>query len=340
MLRNNIRNVVIAGVILCLNGFWLAIINAAEEVQTAPSAAQLAYRPSMTSILNSALEQTDRVVIRSGGTSMRNPLLEEKLAVITDSAEIKELLALMAVAEDAMPEICQCPGNPSIEFYRGEKLLGTVGIHHGVAIRFPEYWQTDGFLINPEGFVEFLHRRGVVRPLQVYRNKLRNEKAFAEAWTDWITSIPEGLRPYTNEIASGMYTPEMDKKLRTRYLNLKPRLLMLFDWYGKGEMLWSASMPQETAPYALLSQYKITSLDRALLSRELKKEEIAGAAFFFSHADFISTRNKELKLLDPIILEKMYNYGLTLESDVLRNRIIFAFHDLVHPEDNSPLPQE
>jgi hypothetical protein len=43
---------------------------------------------------------------------------------------------------------CMCCGEPSIEFYRGERLVLTLGFHHGQSLRWVGGWPGDGALIT------------------------------------------------------------------------------------------------------------------------------------------------------------------------------------------------
>jgi len=42
-----------------------------------------------------------------------------------------------------------CCGEPSIEFYQKDKLLLTLGYHHGRSLRWPEGWPGDALLTAP-----------------------------------------------------------------------------------------------------------------------------------------------------------------------------------------------
>lgn len=114
----------------------------------------------------SAVAGADRVRIRSGGLCHRDIEHEKTLTETKDPAHIASLLASIDIDEAESGFHCMCCGNPSIEFYRGEKLLASLGFHHGVSLRWKRPWPGDAKL-TPEGTTamqRWLADHGVANP--------------------------------------------------------------------------------------------------------------------------------------------------------------------------------
>lgn len=97
--------------------------------------------------LASAVQGVDRIRVRSGGTCHRNLDREMTLFEERDPSEIAKLVESIRVdrwGSSVFP--CWCCGEPSIEFYRGQELVLTLGFHHGRIVRWPGGWPGDALL--------------------------------------------------------------------------------------------------------------------------------------------------------------------------------------------------
>lgn len=79
------------------------------------------------------LTDIDRIRVRTGGTCHRNPSEEQQLFEEKDASQIQSLIQAIHIdpPENGSIVSCNCCGNPSIEFYRGEELIVTLGCQHG-----------------------------------------------------------------------------------------------------------------------------------------------------------------------------------------------------------------
>jgi hypothetical protein len=93
-----------------------------------------------------AVAGATRLRVRSGGTCHRDLSQEKTLWELSDAAKIRELAALIAIDEKQSGFHCMCCGDPSFEFYQGDRLIATLGFHHGRSLRWPGRWPGDGML--------------------------------------------------------------------------------------------------------------------------------------------------------------------------------------------------
>src|SRR5262245_30238846 len=94
-----------------------------------------------------AVADADRIRVRTGGTCHRHPPSERTLCEERDTAKGREFVANSKInaQESGWKAVCLCCGGPSIEFYKGEELVVTLGCHEG-RFRWVEGWQGDAVL--------------------------------------------------------------------------------------------------------------------------------------------------------------------------------------------------
>lgn len=95
--------------------------------------------------LRGTVAGADRVRVRSGGTSHRNPDWEETLVEESDAAAIETLARGFAIDDGHSGGRCRCVGGPTIEFRRGGVVLAEIGLHHGMSARWSG-WPGDALL--------------------------------------------------------------------------------------------------------------------------------------------------------------------------------------------------
>jgi hypothetical protein len=101
--------------------------------------------PPSERTLAKALTHVDRIRVRTGGTCHRDVESERTLFEETDPAKIAEVIRSIRIVDTGWTRShCMCCGNPSIEFYRGQELVVTLGYHHGRSVRWREGWHGDG----------------------------------------------------------------------------------------------------------------------------------------------------------------------------------------------------
>lgn len=112
---------------------------------------------------NQALAHTtacaDRIRVRTGGLCHRERERERTLFEVTDAAEVERVLPMLYVDEPESMGMCMCCGEPTIEFYRGDRLVTAVGFHHGKSLRWRQ-WPADGMLSDATALCGWMEGHG------------------------------------------------------------------------------------------------------------------------------------------------------------------------------------
>lgn len=148
----------------------------------------LQYR--WTGSLRKAVRETTRLRIRSGGTCHRAIEQEKTLAEITDAGEINRFIHGIVINGWRSGGACMCCGDPTFEFYAGDRLLAMVGYHHTKRLRWANgKWRGDGQLTaaSRSFVISWLSQHGMDGPRRAreqekrYRaEEQRAEKRYAE----------------------------------------------------------------------------------------------------------------------------------------------------------------
>jgi hypothetical protein len=104
------------------------------------------YRDRYTPTLRAQIERADRIRVRSGGTCHRQLQEEQTLFEERDPGRVRQILSHISIDPTESGFHCMCCGNPSLEIYRGDELLATLGYHHGRSLRWVEGWKGDAWL--------------------------------------------------------------------------------------------------------------------------------------------------------------------------------------------------
>ncbi|HXX93660.1 MAG TPA: hypothetical protein VEN81_08495, partial [Planctomycetota bacterium] len=113
----------------------------ADAFRRANPGCKVAHR--WMSTLQEALASATRLRVRSGGTCHRRVSEEKTLIEIKDPKEVQAFVKSLVVDETQSDRHCMCCGDPSFEFYEGDKLVATLGFHHGSGLRWPGGWPAD-----------------------------------------------------------------------------------------------------------------------------------------------------------------------------------------------------
>jgi hypothetical protein len=101
--------------------------------------------------LEKALQGVNRIRVRSGGTCHRQIEQERTLIEESEASKVADICRSIRIDEWGSGGCwggfhCMCCGNPSIEFYRDDDLILTLGFHHGRSVRWAGGWKWDGLL--------------------------------------------------------------------------------------------------------------------------------------------------------------------------------------------------
>lgn len=195
------------------------------------------YRDSLAAVVNGAT----RLRVRSGGTCHRQEDAEETLVEIEDRGEIEKLLGLLVFEESAAPFHCMCCGNPSFEFYDGERLVATLGFHHGQGMRWESGpWPGDVLLDNGKAIAlcDWLEQRGVKGAGDELREAAVQKAALERRWASYEIAMPQELFLAIKEVKSA----EEAKTLFTEKLpDPRLRAQVVLSLFGCSHDSWSIS---------------------------------------------------------------------------------------------------
>ena len=145
--------------------------------------------------LMAALKEVDRLRVRSGGTCHRDISGEKTLFEVSDPAEIQRLVGSWKVEDKQSGFHCMCCGEPSLEFYKGDQLITTLGFHHGRSLRWPEGWPGDALLttVASDSICDLLARHGIDEPKKELEASRKREAATRRLWAAYSSLAEESL---------------------------------------------------------------------------------------------------------------------------------------------------
>ncbi len=257
---------------------------------------------SWTGSLRKAAQGTTRLRIRSGGTCHRQIDEEMTLVEITNRQDIERFLEIADIDRWRSGGVCLCCGNPTFEFYAGDRLLAMISFHHGKRLRWAEgRWNGDGQLTtrSRDSLLSWLSEHGVDGPRQAreqtqrYRaEERRAEDRYAElvgrrtlaaaaaaSRNAWESSSPREetrLRAEKQLKAAAEVFQKYEKDTRTsierylRYLGVKSD--EAWDTYWENEAVIALR---------LLPRFKGLELAEAALAVMQDEEGMRGAARWF-----------------------------------------------------------
>ncbi len=129
--------------------------------------------------LNKTMKNTTMIRVRTGGTCHTDPKREKTLFKITDKNKIKNFINSIIVDENNSGFHCMCCGLPTFEFYKKNKLLGSIGFHHGQSLRWPGGWPGDAAITDAcaDFLCKLLADNGVKGPLNEREESKKQEIA-------------------------------------------------------------------------------------------------------------------------------------------------------------------
>lgn len=147
-----------------------------------------------TDSLQKAVQETTRLRIRSGGTCHRQPERETTLAEITDATEINRFVHGIVINGWRSGGSCMCCGNPTFEFYAGDRLLAMVGYHHTERLRWADgKWTGDGRLTaaSRNFLITWLAQHGVEGPRREAEGEQKRQEEETRRQKRYAELIPQ-----------------------------------------------------------------------------------------------------------------------------------------------------
>lgn len=246
-----------------------------------------APQPTQAS-LDALLAKVARVRVFDGGLNWDRPYGATVLAEVDDAAGIEELRKALRIVDGAGGH-CMCDGEPTLELLAADgRRVATIGLHHGLAIRWSG-WKDDARLLEGMELLVWLAGNGVDEPLQQFLEDQGESAAAEAAWNHWLEGMPECLRKlpeasWQKVLEKGDIFPLL-AALAKAYPDARERALALFAWHGHGGPAWSGFPEYEMLPAAVLAQYPPGELAKIAEAAELGQWQVDGAARFFACHD-------------------------------------------------------
>jgi hypothetical protein len=252
--------------------------------------------------LRYAVRGTTRLRIRSGGTCHRVPEEERTLAEITDPQEIERFLKMIDVDERQSRGVCACCGNPTFEFYAGERLLAMIGYHHQERLRWADgEWGADGELTarSWDSLLSWLTEHGVDGPRQAREQTQRyraEEQRVEERYAELVGEETLAAVAAASRSISQSYNPREETRLREeKRLNAEAEVFQKYEkdtrtsierylrFLGvKNSEPWDTYWENEAViAMRLLPRFKGPELAEAALAVMQDEEGMSGAARWF-----------------------------------------------------------
>jgi hypothetical protein len=115
--------------------------------------------------LDVLLSTATRLRVLEGGVRDDKAIGRNVLLDSCDASAVSKIARLLRIVEDPITfGHCMCAGSYALEFYDGQTILATIGLHHGRSIRW-HGWQWDACLCDAPGLLDGLNQLGVSGPL-------------------------------------------------------------------------------------------------------------------------------------------------------------------------------
>lgn len=230
--------------------------------------------------LQRALTKATKLRIRTGGTCHRDIASEQTQFETADAAVIKVLAAGIQIEENRSGGHCLCCGDPSLEFYEGDKLIVTLGFHHAQAMRWPEIWPGDGTLSagSAEFLIRWLADHNVPGPLRererAQEQAGQEQRKLAQAVSGFPAALVEEFRTGARNFSAVL------KKLKPEPTD---QIAVYLHILGTSNGSWSSTDSVEHFAESNLKEYETPALEKAVEAALLgvDRQTRRGAARFW-----------------------------------------------------------
>ena len=274
------------------------------------------------------IDGSDRLRVRSGGTCHRDPSTEETLFEITGEDEIRELFEKLEIDDSDSGFHCMCCGEPSLELYRGDVLVATLGFHHGRSLRWSEGWPGDALLTEEAGdtICKFLAEHGVSEPLQELEEKKAREGAARRLWKAYLELASEAF--FEALSADDAETAEVIEK---EWPDADERAARLFALYGvRVTGAWRLSAGYDSLlQEGLLGELEARAVLDLVAREDLPAEVMQGLTRWF----LFDRESEEVRgKLDDEAIRKLGEWGLRHPLADNREEALYGLASMKHPE--------
>lgn len=275
--------------------------------------------------LFAALKGVSLVKVRSGGTCHRNPAEEKELFKLDKEGGINEFLKSIEIDEQESGFHCMCCGEPSIEFYKGEKLLVTLGLHHGRSLRWENgEWPGDGLLTKKSAkfICGWLSKRGIDGPAEEMESEMKREEAQEKIGRKIKAMVPAGIM---NALKTAESKEDVIEAFKTGIPDETKRAELLLKLLDCNENSWSLSTQLDSMVQLNMEEISGKSLSKAV---ENMANDPAGA----NGAAKLVFSEEKWKDIEPEVLEKVIAplamAGMTHPRQINRRRTVHALGEI------------
>jgi hypothetical protein len=144
-------------------------------------------------VLRDALEGATHVRVRSDGWNDSSQ--DKTLVEVQDGAQVQALIDSIHINEAAPEFHCMCLGAPILEFYRGDRRVVTLSMHHGEAVRWGAVWPGDVWLTesSAESLCRWLAARGAKGALDELHAQKRARRAATRRQRRYEELLPRAV---------------------------------------------------------------------------------------------------------------------------------------------------
>lgn len=221
-----------------------------------------ARKPSPdNSFLQDLFSQVTRVQIKDGGVASGKAMQNEVMLLIENAEDLRQFGQLIKIIESPEEFYCMCLGTYAIELYSNEKLLLTIGYHHGYSIRI-EHWSSDAELLHPEELLQLLKRLGFSKPWEENQEAIQRSMADEAAENEWLDIAPECFSKNMDALrvspqnAFENILPELEKEIPSS----TERIIALLQTFGKSKNFWNAYYSYESICDLLLNTFPLEQI--------------------------------------------------------------------------------
>lgn len=270
--------------------------------------------PSQKS-LDKMMSSVSRIRVIDAGMEGGKAMKGKALLDTRKSEDISSFKSILKINEDKSTfGYCMCLGEPTLEFYKGKKLIATVSIHHGRSIRWDK-WKLDALLVGNENLLNWLSKRNVKKPKEEYEENLRQAAEAERQYQKWESAIPECLRAKWKKINWGSpieptetTVSELFQIAKKNYRNQDEIILSLLGWYGSGAGPWSGFPSYETAPERLLLRIETKDILKVVTSQKLTFSQMEGASRYLADWEFHQRKPKDAVLVSAELKKRILNH--------------------------------
>jgi len=211
-----------------------------------------------------------------------------------------------------------------IRLFKKDKEIGEIDLFPGTTISFTN-WSSNAEISNTAEWFEWLDRRGIKAPREVFDQEAAEGRKYRAAEERWMKAMPSSLVPLwpsdSQEISIGEYeTAPFDFALSKEFPDKNTRILKLMAWFGNGMGPWSGFPDYEIVPARMLQKYSTPELIAAVSSRTLHEDETEGAARLFAGWEFNQSRPQDSALLPAELKRHLLEHSLKSTDEDKRQR--------------------